>query len=519
MTETNNDLHLKDENTRDLQKKEDLDMNLISQNCNPKMRDTLQGNANLLSNGKDEIFMQLQTELFDILLEIYNLIPTWGSFKENFYFHWKRIIGACNFKDLHAYRLIFRCLGNLRPSSTPIFILRPIIKQLDEYRKISEPEYSSSNFELNSNIQGNIITSSQTPIVMFQNTQTINIPNVLVEEKQKILLENKIGPNLSPDKYNSNLFHGIINENKECSGLGIAGINEKNFVPFSKFENDTISSVQSKDNLNILFDNIFNSVNKNIYFSDIKKHENFSIDIEKSSEDMKLTNELFNKETTFSDDYNTNEVINNTFMISNYCNSNSKVSSPYGSTCTTSSLSPTECNIAVPIMAAFQHIQAVAVAAAVVNNTKNKLNSVNDASNEHLTIQPKKRPRRNGDIQGVYFDKIRKLWRANWKENGRVKTKGFSVFQFGDEGARQRAIEYRKRMEKEFYIMPHSKFSRSSSNDGTIYINSEKALGSEVSAIKKGTERGSNLNNILNSSRLSSEDMKFSENSNSNLNN
>lgn len=29
--------------------------------------------------------------------------------------------------------------------------------------------------------------------------------------------------------------------------------------------------------------------------------------------------------------------------------------------------------------------------------------------------------------KGVYYDKRRRLWRANWKENGRIHTKGFSV--------------------------------------------------------------------------------------------
>lgn len=515
MTETSNDLHFKDDNTKDLQRGESLDIDLISQNCNLKMTDALSGPTSFMINGKDEIFMQLQTELFDILLEIYNIIPTWGSFKENFYFHWKRIIGACNFKDLHAYRLIFRCLGNFRPSSIPIFILRPIIRQLDEYRRISEPEYSPSNFELN--IKGNIISCSQTPIIMFQNTEGINIPGVPIEEKKKILFENKIGRNLISDKSKSNLFHGINNDNKECSDF-TTGINGKNGVTFSLFENDLISSVKSQNNRSIMFDNIFNSINQNIYFSDTKRRNCFSIDNEESFEEMKLKTDLFNKEIT-SDEYNNNEVINSSFIISNYCNSNSTVSSPYGSTCKTSSLSPAEYNIAGPIMAAFQQIQAVAVAAAAVNNPKDRLNSVNNSSNEQSTVQPKKRPRRNGEIQGVYFDKIRKLWRANWKENGRVKTKGFSVFQFGDEGARQRAIEYRKRMEKEFYIMPHSKLSRSSSSDGTIYVNSDENSKSELPTTKKGTEHGSNPNNILGNTRLSFEDIKFSENSNSSLNN
>lgn len=29
--------------------------------------------------------------------------------------------------------------------------------------------------------------------------------------------------------------------------------------------------------------------------------------------------------------------------------------------------------------------------------------------------------------KGVYYDKRRRLWRANWKEDGRIHTKGFSL--------------------------------------------------------------------------------------------
>lgn len=518
MTEQNNDLDFKDDNTKDLQRKEDLEANIISQNYGIKIRDTSR-NMSYTNNRRDEIFMQLQTELFDILLEIYNIIPTWGSFKENFYFHWKRIIGACNFKDLHAYRLIFRCLGNLRPSSMPIFILRPIIKQLDEYRKISEPEYSPSNFEFNPNIHRSLATTSNGPIAMLQNSHPVKTC-AQIQSKKEILLEDKIGRDFFSDKCNSSFFHEIIKENAKYSGLVLSGLNEANVIPFSLLENDIFNSVPSQNNSNLI-DNIYNSINKNFYFS-ITRQQNgsFTNDNEKLAEDKKIKNELIDrKEHILSDDYNSNEFINNSLVISNHWNSNSAVSSPYGSVCTAPTLSPTEYKIEGPIMTAFQHIQAVAVATAVANNSKNKLNSAGNLSNEQNTIQPKKRPRRNGEIQGVYFDKIRKLWRANWKENGRVKTKGFSVFQFGDEGARQKAIEYRKKMEKEFYVVPNTKLSRSSSNSGTIYINTEKTFQNSISPKKKDIELSSNLNNTLSSSKLNSENTKLSENTNSNFNN
>lgn len=50
-----------------------------------------------------------------------------------------------------------------------------------------------------------------------------------------------------------------------------------------------------------------------------------------------------------------------------------------------------------------------------------------------------------GRVVGVYFDKQRRIWRANWREGGvgKRKTKNFSVDDYGFEEARRLAIEYR----------------------------------------------------------------------------
>jgi len=50
-----------------------------------------------------------------------------------------------------------------------------------------------------------------------------------------------------------------------------------------------------------------------------------------------------------------------------------------------------------------------------------------------------------GRVVGVYFDKQRKIWRANWREGeiGKRKTKNFSVEDHGFEESRRLAIEYR----------------------------------------------------------------------------
>eukprot|EP01056_Protomagalhaensia_sp_Gyna25_P001943 Protomagalhaensia_sp_Gyna_25__1942@NODE_2033_length_1336_cov_19_961449_g1678_i0_p1_GENE_NODE_2033_length_1336_cov_19_961449_g1678_i0NODE_2033_length_1336_cov_19_961449_g1678_i0_p1_ORF_typecomplete_len387_score59_34AP2/PF00847_20/4_6e11AP2/PF00847_20/5_5e03_NODE_2033_length_1336_cov_19_961449_g1678_i0661226 len=50
-----------------------------------------------------------------------------------------------------------------------------------------------------------------------------------------------------------------------------------------------------------------------------------------------------------------------------------------------------------------------------------------------------------GRVVGVYFDKQRRIWRANWREGGvgKRKTKNFSVDDYGFEEARRLAIQYR----------------------------------------------------------------------------
>jgi len=50
-----------------------------------------------------------------------------------------------------------------------------------------------------------------------------------------------------------------------------------------------------------------------------------------------------------------------------------------------------------------------------------------------------------GRVVGVYFDKQRRIWRANWREGevGKRKTKNFSVEDYGFDEARRLAIEYR----------------------------------------------------------------------------
>ena len=48
---------------------------------------------------------------------------------------------------------------------------------------------------------------------------------------------------------------------------------------------------------------------------------------------------------------------------------------------------------------------------------------------------------------GVNFDKTNKIWRAQWCENKKTRTKSFSIKKYGsDEKAKQEAIKYRQAM-------------------------------------------------------------------------
>ncbi|KAF7456500.1 transcription factor with AP2 domain(s) [Cryptosporidium felis] len=501
MAKSNNKSQIKDEKITDALRNCEFSAKSKSQHFFGNMKDIMYEMPKCINEG-DEIFMQLQTELFDILLEIYNLIPVWGSFKENFYFHWKRIIGAFSFKDLHAYRLIFRCLGNLRPSSAPLFAIRPIIKQLDEYRKISEPEYLPVDFELKTNVQGNLISGSHAPFLMFQHLQSLNIPIASMNRQDLVPIENKWDQTSFTEQGDSKITSEVNKNNTLVTNL-ITSESENNkgiiSVPSEKGNLSPASlqgnySEELSEGMKCSIDGKFALSNINIQNSNYNG-EKLS-EIQKVSEELKDTNYHY-----FSEDSSSIELLKGAYSVPSCYSSNSRNSSPYSSACTASTLSPSEFNMSGPIMAAFHHIQAVAVAAAVANNGKNVLNATGHISaSEPITQPPKKRPRRNGEIQGVYFDKIRKLWRANWKENGRVKTKGFSVFQFGDEGARQRAIDYRKKMEKEFYILPHSsKLSNINSiNDETLSISPKNEGNNPITKIEG--HMGNRSNRILNSS-------------------
>ncbi|KAK6590663.1 hypothetical protein RS030_142102 [Cryptosporidium xiaoi] len=415
-------------------------------------------NLQYSTNGREEIFMQLQTELFDILLEIYYITPIWGSFKENFYFHWKKIIGATNIKELHAYRLIFRCMGCLRPSSTPLFVLKVIIKQLDEFRRISEPEYYSENIDLNTIVQGQAITGFNSPFTFIQEMKHSNFSDYNIKGKHLLEPEKNLLVNDSSLKQYKQIAGGVSDSDENKFFVNPANTNKTNECTSNIVENQILFSQNDKliksvcenmchmksEYLNSLYFNLGYFQNADISFERIKNTENnIHCKCESQNKDSLIYNTQNNKNWSKYSEYSDScgEISDSS------CGSNIKSikNSFIGG-------SPNSNGDYTLIGSVTPRLQEVGQLARVIKS-QNEYYSEFSASNELITAYaPKKRPRRNSEIQGVYFDKIRKLWRANWKENGRVKTKGFSVFQFGDEGAKQRAIEYRKKMEKEFYV-------------------------------------------------------------------
>lgn len=58
------------------------------------------------------------------------------------------------------------------------------------------------------------------------------------------------------------------------------------------------------------------------------------------------------------------------------------------------------------------------------------------------------------EYQGVCFHKKDNLWRAQWYDNYKQYSKSFSVKKYGEEEAKQLAIDYRKKMVDELYDRP-----------------------------------------------------------------
>ena len=81
-----------------------------------------------------------------------------------------------------------------------------------------------------------------------------------------------------------------------------------------------------------------------------------------------------------------------------------------------------------------------------LDNRKNNLKDGSDGVNQNNRVL---RNTNTSGTNGVYFNESGKTWLASWYKDGTQKTKSFSVKKYGsDEKAKQKAIEYRKAMNK-----------------------------------------------------------------------
>ncbi|CRH01365.1 transcription factor with AP2 domain(s), putative [Plasmodium relictum] len=290
-----------------------------------------------------EIFLHNQINCYDMLLEIRRRVPLWGEYEGNFFFHWRKIM-TLNNEELKIFILIFRSLSIETIKHLDFYILKIIIGELDELRKVHEPSYK---------------------------------PFIFTEDNMK---------------------------NCDLTAQRSSDI----YVNMNEF----IQPWYMKDN------------NKSL---DIKKFLN-SLDI---LENQKQKSYII-------------QAMEIPLHIFEMCNKTSKEEK-------------TEAVEATP----------------EINKTSKKVKKDNTKKRENIKVKNLNAPinsrakKRTGYYaleidgviasfearKGVYYDKSRKLWRANWKENGKIQTKGFSVNEYKSvQLARQKAIEWREKKEAELLL-------------------------------------------------------------------
>ncbi|CRG94756.1 transcription factor with AP2 domain(s), putative [Plasmodium gallinaceum] len=293
-----------------------------------------------------EIFLHNQINCYDMLLEIHKRIPLWGEYEANFFFHWRKIM-TLNNEELKIYILIFRSLSIETIKHLDFYILKIIIGELDELRKVHEPNYNpfiftedyiknyDLTFQKSSDIYVNMNEFMQ-PWYVRNNNKSLDIKkflnslDILENQKQRSYI-------IQAMEIPSHIFEMCNGTNKE-----------------EKTEKIEKTDVQPE----------INKTSKKVKKDNAKKRENNKIKNLKSS-----------------------------------INSRPKKRTGY---------------YALEIDGVIASFEA---------------------------------------RKGVYYDKSRKLWRANWKENGKIQTKGFSVNEYKSvQLARQKAIEWREKKEAELLL-------------------------------------------------------------------
>ncbi|GAB68025.1 transcription factor with AP2 domain(s) [Plasmodium cynomolgi strain B] len=323
-----------------------------------------------------ELFLHHQINCYDLLLEIRKKIPIWGEYEANFFFHWKKIMTIC-VEELKIYILIFRSLNIETVKHLDFFMLKIIVDELDELRKVHEPNYK--------------------PFLFTQ--------ECLNDYDYSCSFEK------SPDIYvNMNEF--------------IQPWYRKNF-------NKSMDIKKFLNSLDIL---------------ENQKHKSYIIQA------MEIPTYIFD--------------------LCDLEETKNGVVTPNGGGPTNGVISPSV--IATPrVMATPSGAASPNGASSSQNDTSKKVKKMyakkkenQKVKNLNTSVNPKPKKRTgyydleiDGVVasfearKGVYYDKSRKLWRANWKENGKIQTKGFSVNEYKSvQLARQKAIEWREKKEAELLL-------------------------------------------------------------------
>ncbi|CAI7722324.1 AP2 domain transcription factor AP2-HC, putative [Plasmodium vivax] len=314
----------------------------FTKNYKKELRKYLELNSLTRKKVHMELFLHHQINCYDLLLEIRKKIPIWGEYEANFFFHWKKIMTIC-IEELKIYILIFRSLNIETVKHLDFFMLKIIVDELDELRKVHEPNYK--------------------PFIFTQ--------ECLNRYEYSCPFEK------SPDIYvNMNEF--------------IQPWYRKNF-------------------------------NKSM---DIKKFLN-SLDILENQKHKSYVIQAMEIPTYIFDLCDLEEAKNGITTPNGEGPPNGKVKK---------------------MCAKKKENHKVKNVNTAVNPKPKKRTGYYDLEIDGVVASFEAR-------KGVYYDKSRKLWRANWKENGKIQTKGFSVNEYKSvQLARQKAIEWREKKEAELLL-------------------------------------------------------------------
>ncbi|ETB63170.1 hypothetical protein YYC_00751 [Plasmodium yoelii 17X] len=358
-------------------------------------------------------FVQNQINFYDFLLEIHKNVPLWGEYESNFFFHWKKIM-EIRIEELKIYKLIFRPLYVESVKFLHFHILKIIIDELDELRKVHEPQYKKFIFSESyiKNYESNFYKTSNINPSMNEYIQPHHMKNI---EKS-----------MDVKKFIKSL--DILQNSKQQPYI-VQAIEIPSHI-FNMYQNNL------KDEINFSF---FNSEHENnitigeINMPDKKQYFQKNTELKKKTEQ---SDGLFKIK---SEHFDNQQIEDNPELSINFYTNTKLVRGEENE-----------------IKFTPQNTKKV--------SSKKKENYKIKKLNASINPKPKKRTgyydlEIDGVVasfearKGVYYDKSRKLWRANWKENGKIQTKGFSVNEYKSvQLARQKAIEWREMKEVQLLL-------------------------------------------------------------------